>query len=85
MLKLDSMFLCIEGGKVADVSSFPLDTVFLSLHSCYYIFSIQYPNRYKDLFLFIDSVLLGLHHSATTRITLNKFIKALESHLVVKV
>ena len=45
----------------------------------YYVFSIAYPQDHKDVFFFIDSGFVVLQHTATNRISLQKFIKAFAS------
>ena len=52
-MKLDSVLLCVEG-KGKDVTSYPMDTIFFTLHASYYVFSIVYPHEFKDLFYGVD-------------------------------
>lgn len=80
-LKLDRLLLCIEGEILIDVTLCPMETSFFTLYFCYYIFSISYPNECKDLFFFVDSVLLGLYHKATNRISVQNFTKAVNTYL----
>ncbi|XP_046858181.1 uncharacterized protein LOC124451610 [Xenia sp. Carnegie-2017] len=79
ILKPDRLLLCVEGRQFVDVTSFSLDTVLFTLYATYYVFSIAYPQDHKDVFLFIDSVFVGLQHTAINRISSQKFIKALAS------
>ena len=79
ILKLDKKLLCVEGRQLADVTSCSLETVLFTLYATYYIFSFAYPKDHKDLLLFIDCVVVGLQHTATSRITLQKFISSLSS------
>ncbi|CAB3988384.1 Hypothetical predicted protein [Paramuricea clavata] len=64
LLKLDKAVICIEGKELVDVTSRPMDTVLFSLYATYYIFSIAYPVDHKDLFLFIDSIIVGIQQNA---------------------
>ena len=51
-MKLDSVLLCVEG-QGEDVTSYPMDTIFFTLYACYYVFSIVYPQEFKDLFFLL--------------------------------
>jgi hypothetical protein len=73
--------ICIEGKELVDVTSRPMDTVLFSLYATYYSFSIAYPVDHKDLFLFIDSIIVGIQQNASSRISLQKFVKALKKLL----
>jgi hypothetical protein len=55
-----------------------MDTVLFSLYAIYYTFSIAYPQEHKDIFLYIDSVLVGMQ-TATNRISLQRFVKTVKS------
>ena len=44
-------------------------------------FSIEYPSGHKDIFFFIDSVLMGLQQSSASRILLQNFIKSVQKLL----
>lgn len=80
LMKLDRVLICVEGQQLLDGSSYSLETVFVCLHALYYIFSIEYPSDHKDIFLFVDNVLMGLQTSAS-RILLQNFIKAVQKFL----
>jgi hypothetical protein len=81
LMKLDRVLLCVEGQQLLEVSSYPLETVFFSLYALYYIFSIEYPSGHKDIFFFIDSVLMGFQQSSASRILLQNFIKSVQKLL----
>jgi hypothetical protein len=55
-----------------------MDTALFSLYAIYYTFSIAYPQEHKDIFLYIDSVLVGMQ-TATNRISLQRFVKTVKS------
>ena len=80
-MKLDRVLLCVEGQQLLDGSSYPLETGFFCLHASYYIFSIEYRSDHKDIFFFIDSILIGLQQTSTTRILLQNFIKSVKKLL----
>ena len=81
-LKLDHLFICVEGDKLVDVSSYSSDTVLLCFYAIYYIFSIAYPVDHKDFFYFVDSVIAGLQTSdVVKRITVQKCTKELSAFI----
>lgn len=75
---LHRLVICAEGNELVDVTVNPIKTALLSLHALYYIFSIQYPKEHKDMFIFMDSMLLGLQHAMSNKIAVHKFVKDLE-------
>jgi hypothetical protein len=77
-LVIDKACLCTEGGKVVVFGpASTMDTLLLTLHAFYYIMKILYPQTWKDVFIFIDSMLLGVDDAVAKRISLQKFIYAL--------
>ena len=50
-MELDSVLLCVDGqGK--DVTLYPMNFFFFTLHASYYVFSIVYPQEFKDFFFY---------------------------------
>ena len=77
-LVIDKACLCTEGGKVVVFGpASTMDTLLLTLHAFYYIMNISYPQTWKDVFIFIDSMLIGVDDAVAKRISLQKFIYTL--------
>ena len=70
--------LCTEGEKLCDIPPNSLETALLVLYASYYVFNTSYPNKWKDVFTFIDCALLGIKEGVLKRIGLQKFFTELE-------
>ena len=76
-MKLDSVLLCVEG-QGEDVTWYPMDTIFLPCMLVITFFPLCIHKSLK-IFFFIDSVLMGLHHTVKNRISLQKFVRDIKS------
>lgn len=74
MCNMEAVF-CTEGERLIDLEvDSTLDKGLLTLHASYYVFNTSYPKEWKDLFIFIDAILLGIKNAASKRISLQKFV-----------
>ena len=79
-IRISKAFLCAEGGRLLDFgNTASIDTALMTRHASYYVFNASYQSKWKDVFIFIDAVILGVKNSASKRISIQKFISALHS------
>lgn len=73
----DPLYICMEGRTVGPAlrNSTLLDAAVLLL-ACYYTFNMQYPQN-KNVFLFLEAVLLDKTDHLKGRVSLLKFFNAL--------
>ncbi len=63
----------LQGNSLVFGTSPTMDTCLFVLHAFYYIMNISYPQKWKDVFIFIDTMLLGVDDVCRKRVSLQKY------------
>ena len=78
--EINPLYIVAEGKVVAALSGncmgLPMALIFLI--GTYYIFNIEYPAKAKNLFSFLEAVLLENSSETRKRVVVQKFLKELE-------
>ena len=77
---IDPLYIAAVGKTVAKLSgtSVSLPMALVLLMGCYYVFDISYPNKAKNIYLFLEASLLENTTEARKRVVLQKFLADIE-------
>lgn len=75
----DHVYIAGEGMVVVRLCNMGLATALVLLVGSYYIFNMEYPSWAKNVFLFIETMLMVNCNESKKRIAINKFLKELSS------
>ena len=75
---ISPLYVAAEGSIVLALTNTNLINGLVSLIASYYVFNIQYPNKGKNIFAFLEAVLLKNVADARKRVSVNKFMQELD-------
>lgn len=76
---LDPIYIAAEGMVVCRLCNVGLATALALLVGSYYIFNMEYPSWSRNVFLFVETMLMDNCKESKKRVAINKFLKELSS------
>ena len=74
---LNPIYIVAEGMFVCQLCNLSMGMSIALLLGCYYIFNMKYPSTSKNIFIFLEAIMLNNGSKAKKRVAINKFFKEL--------
>lgn len=78
---IDPLYIAAEGKVMAKLSgtSVGLPMALVLLIGVFYIFNIEYPAKAKNMYIFLEAILMDNNDAARKSVVVQKFLKELNS------
>ena len=77
LANLNPVYIVAEGMIVSKLCNLSMGMSIALLLGCYYIFNMKYPSTSKNIFIFLEAIMLNNGSKAKKRVAINKFFKEL--------
>ena len=77
LANFNPVYIVAEGMIVSKLCNLSMGMSIALLLGCYYIFNMKYPSTSKNIFIFLEAIMLNNGSKAKKRVAINKFFKEL--------